>query len=296
MNPVEAEADVQSSGSSREFLFDPGYTGLEVEPTTGVVKCVDKGSQGDRYGVRAGWRISKTYGIEFTSQSLQPELDLLSRWSLTSPCAVVFEVASFSHAAHGNIWQQPYSVEQAIGAKEPEGLCAGGNAPSIDHGERMLAEPSFTIAIHTLGGAEIKLPCQVSDTVSDIRTSLVQKLGNDAMRFQELFLGCKRLEDETTLKHLGITEGSVLTMVRKRVRLVTIPIVVKSYSAGGLDIRLEVSHSDTVGEVKSMIFEKCGVPVEEQCLIFGGKVMLDSHNLERYNISFNNVIARIPQV
>ena len=58
----------------------------------------------------------------------------------------------------------------------------------------------------------------------------------------------------------------------------------------GKTLTLEVGRLDTVGQVKWNIQEKEGVPLDQQCLIFGGKQLEDNRTLHDYGLRKGSTI------
>ncbi|XP_075654865.1 polyubiquitin 11-like [Castanea sativa] len=95
-----------------------------------------------------------------------------------------------------------------------------------------------------------------------------------------------RLEDWNTLAHYGIEEKSILEFLPAKIQ-----IFVKPHS--GSSIVLEVQRLDIICDVKKMIFDKLGTPVNAQRLVFAGKRLMDDLNLASYNIQKNSTILMV---
>ena len=59
-------------------------------------------------------------------------------------------------------------------------------------------------------------------------------------------------------------------------------IFIKTLS--GKTIPMDINDSDTIGSIKQRIFEKEGIPIDQQRLVFNGKQLEDAQTIGSYGI------------
>lgn len=101
------------------------------------------------------------------------------------------------------------------------------------------------------------------------------------MEEQRLFWGGEELDDAPTLEECRVRHGDTLDAEGMRIK-------VKKPNGG--TISLEVRSTDAVHDIKAMVQEKEGIPVEEQRLTFSGRELENRSTLSNCNIKHGSIL------
>ena len=138
------------------------------------------------------------------------------------------------------------------------------------------------IFIKTLTG-KITLEVQTSDTIENIKIEIQGKI-NTPLHRQKLVFAGKELANILTLSECNIQNWSILHLYLRSSP--DIQIYVNKVTAEPVKniITLKVNPLHTIENIKGMIQDKEGTPLDQQSLNFGGQQLEDDHTLSMYNI------------
>ena len=133
------------------------------------------------------------------------------------------------------------------------------------------------IYVKTSSGNTITLEVEPTFcTIEEVKGQLQAKERIPTEQQRLIFDGLHLQNGEMTLSEYGIMKHSTLHLIQR------MPMDVKTRA--GNTITLVVDCNDTIEKVKVMLYNKIGLPPEEQCLLLYGQQLEDKHTLHYYNI------------
>ncbi|CAD6257342.1 unnamed protein product [Miscanthus lutarioriparius] len=133
----------------------------------------------------------------------------------------------------------------------------------------------------TLLGTTITVEVDSSDTIGNVKNKIESTEGFPKHQ-QCLPFDNKQLDDNRTLAENNIWKEATVLLVLHSSPRGTMQIFVRTIT--GKTLTLKVNSTDTILNVKMMVYKKDGIPPKQQRLIFAGNQLDDDLTLGDYDI------------
>lgn len=125
---------------------------------------------------------------------------------------------------------------------------------------------------------------QPTTTIDSIKDEIYLKK-NILKSEQYLFDNFEELRNEKRIENYAILPNSSLEFTRKSKEIIIFILIFKDFKDMKKYFPINVEITDLVEDLKSKIQQIEGIPINEQKLIFAGKLFKDGEQLQKYDIS-----------
>jgi ubiquitin C len=174
----------------------------------------------------------------------------------------------------------------------------------ISNRQKLIMKGGIPLNIKLTSGKTFTFEVESSDTVEAIKAVIHDNVGTPIDRQRLIFNG-RQLEDVHTLGDYNVQANSTIHLVLRRIRTPSPDLVhnerelLYQNMQGGLKVKwivgdkelsMDKDLDDTVLDVKRIINDRTGIPMEKQRLIFKGRQLDDDHLLMDYGITKDDII------
>lgn len=249
------------------------FYGVYTEKNISIAKLINKIS--DKYSVNEEGK-SKKFG--FYSEELKRNL---------KNHELVDSIYKLKLSRHSKIVVKSIPIN----GKEKRSVCTRTQSVKNDKNQEKKLDVG-KIIVQTLDGGNDVIDVTFTMHIKKVKQVIEQKMGIKSENQRLVFAGLQ-LDNDKTLKDYGIKDQSwmFLVIIGSSDNPVSSPIspitkylhiFVKELDRKCFD--LDVDNLMTIQQVKQIVFEKGGMPPNQQRLIFAGKQLEDHRTLEDYNI------------
>ena len=158
---------------------------------------------------------------------------------------------------------------------------------NIQSESQLFLYEEIIIFVEMLNGTAVTLKLCKSNTIEDVKVRL--DLREDIpWNMQRLSFRGKLLRDSDTLRDLNIRNNSIL----RYVVMIRIHIKMPNESQISVDVNLD----DNIRNVRDRIQSEGGIPSNQLCLSFRGKLLRDSDTLRDLNIRNNSILRYVVMI
>ena len=154
--------------------------------------------------------------------------------------------------------------------------------------KRSSASEGMEIFVKMLTGKITKIGVEQSDLIQDVKEKLYHLEGIPTDQQRLMFSG-RELMDGNSLKDCNIQNKSTIFLVLR----VRDSFEISIRTLAGKTISLSVESADSIQIVKAKIYDKVGVPPDQQRFVYGGRLLENTRSLSYYQIKNKSTLQLV---